>query len=78
MNEVPYKWVCPFCVTSWICDGPHIEEKDSRSFLEYAHYAKEDHAYACLDEIEKYEKENKINLNDLKMSIMKKVMERDR
>ena len=78
MKEDSSEWVCPFCVTSWICDGPHIEAKDIQSFAEYMYYAKEDHAYTCIDEIEKYEREKGLNLNDLKEIIINKVMERDR
>ena len=78
MKEDSAGWACPFCVTSWLCDGPHIEPKDMRSFVEYMHYAKEDHAYTCIDEINKYEREKGLDLRDLKEVIVQKVMERDR
>lgn len=25
-------YMCPFCLSSWICEGPHIEEKDIARF----------------------------------------------
>lgn len=25
-------YLCPFCLSSWVCDGPHIEEKDFEKF----------------------------------------------
>lgn len=25
-------YLCPFCVSSWVCHGPHIEEKDIDKF----------------------------------------------
>lgn len=71
-------WLCPFCVTSWICDGPHIESKDIQSFIEYMYYAKEDHVYTCIDEIEKYERKYKVDLNELKTNVIQKMIERDR
>jgi hypothetical protein len=78
MKKHSLKWVCPFCLTSWLCDGPHIEPKDINSFSEYLYYAKEDHAYTCIDEIAKYEMEKGLDLGDLKEVIFKKVMEREK
>lgn len=25
-------YLCPFCVSSWVCHGPHIEKKDIDKF----------------------------------------------
>jgi hypothetical protein len=25
-------YLCPFCVSSWVCHGPHIEQKDIEKF----------------------------------------------
>lgn len=77
-DKINIKYHCQFCTTSWICEGPHIEQRDSASFLEYLYYAKEDHAYSCIEEIEKYERKNNIKLDDLKNSVFSKIMERDR
>lgn len=44
-----YVYMCPFCVSSQVCHGPHIEEKDLNKFIyrfillqeDLAEYAKE-------------------------------------
>lgn len=28
-------YMCPFCVTPWKCNGPHIDEEDMENFLLY-------------------------------------------
>jgi len=57
---------CPFCITTWICDGPHItSKKDLDSYYERANHTKNDHMYACLEEIKKYELEKGLDLQEL-------------
>jgi hypothetical protein len=72
------QWLCIFCLSSSECVGPHIPEEHSRSFYEFAYYAKEDHADAAVEAIEIYERENNIDLSELKTFVRHKVMDRDR
>ena len=64
-------------MTSWECDGPHIEDKDLWSFWKFFLVAKDDHKELALSEIEKYERDNSLNLEKLKNSIKKTLDERD-
>jgi len=49
LNDGTY--LCPFCVSSWDCDGPHIEEKDLESFYLRLHHIREDLAELAKEEI---------------------------
>jgi hypothetical protein len=42
MNGTPDYYLCPFCLTSWLCDGPHIEQKDLPSFCKRIEVLQED------------------------------------
>lgn len=42
VNGTPSYYLCPFCVSSWVCSGPHIEEKDIASFYKKLDIIKED------------------------------------
>jgi hypothetical protein len=42
MKSTPDYYLCPFCVSSWVCHGPHIEEKDMEKFLFKVQILKED------------------------------------
>ncbi len=42
MSNVPTYYLCPFCVSSWVCDGPHIEEKDVNKYHKKLSLIKED------------------------------------
>ena len=72
------QWLCIFCLSSKECVGPHIAEEHTKSFYEFAYYAKEDHADAAIEEIEKYEIKNNLDLSELKKNVKEKVMSRDR
>jgi hypothetical protein len=68
---------CPFCVTSWICDGPHISsQKDIDNYFDYTEYTREYYMLATLDEIKKYSKEAKLDLSVLSDRIKKMMEER--
>jgi hypothetical protein len=70
---------CPFCVTSWICDGPHIIlENEQRNFFEYVNYSKEDYIYNTLYEIKAYSKEKGIDLSELSNRVKERIQRRDR
>lgn len=71
-------YLCPFCLSSSICEGPHVTEEEERNLEEFAHYAKIDHAELALEEISKYEKEKKINLHELANNIKNTILKRDR
>ena len=68
---------CPFCVKSWECEGPHIDSAYLGSFWNFFWIAKDDHKELAISEVEKYERENSVNLESLKISIRKVLDERD-
>ena len=69
-----YQFSCPFCITSWICDGPHIvSEKERQNLFQYLSYSKEDYIFNTLDEIRKYGEENDIDLQKLSDRIKKRI-----
>ena len=49
LNDGTY--LCPFCVSSWDCDGPHIEEEDLDSFYLRLHHIRQDLADLAREEI---------------------------
>jgi hypothetical protein len=66
---------CPFCITSWICDGPHISsKKDMDNYLEYTKYTREYYLLVTLDEIKRYSRETGLDLSALSDRI-KKIIE---
>lgn len=70
------KYICPFCVSSWDCDGPHIAEEDLPSFEERLAYIREDLSLLALEEIEKYESSTKTNLSVLKQAVYTRLIKR--
>lgn len=71
-------YLCPFCLTSAICEGPHIKEAEENNLRELMHYAKIDHIELALEEISKYEKSNGLNLQELSTNIKNSLMKRDK
>ncbi len=70
-------YYCPFCITTWICDGPHISsKKDLDNYLEYTKYTKEYYLLVTLDEIKKYSRETGLDLSVLSDRIKKIIEER--
>jgi hypothetical protein len=67
---------CPFCITTWMCDGPHIPFKDMNNYLNHREYTKEYYMLATLDEIKKYSKEVELDLSVLSDRIRKMMEER--
>lgn len=39
---MPEDYMCPFCVTPWKCNGPHIEEDDLPEFEAYIAWVRSD------------------------------------
>jgi len=35
-------YMCPFCVSSWVCHGPHIEAVDLPKYVEKLTYMQQD------------------------------------
>lgn len=70
------KYLCPFCVSSWDCDGPHVAEEDLASFTERLEYIREDLSLVALEEIEKYESSTEIDLSVLKQAVYNRVIKR--
>jgi hypothetical protein len=71
-------YLCPFCLSSSICEGPHIKEEDENNLRELVYYAKIDHIELALEQISKYEKEKNINLHELATNIKNILWKRDR
>ena len=70
------KYLCPFCVSSWDCDGPHIPEEDLLSFYERLGYIREDLALVAIEEIEKYESSTQTDLSVLRQAVYDKIIKR--
>jgi hypothetical protein len=70
------KYLCPFCVSSWDCDGPHIKEEDLDNFYERVAYVREDLTLLALEEIDKYEASAKIDLSVLKRAVFESLIKR--
>jgi hypothetical protein len=71
-------YLCPFCLSSTICEGPHIKEEEEQNLKEFVYYAKIDHIELALEQISKYEKEKNINLQELANNIKNVLWKRDR
>jgi hypothetical protein len=70
---------CPFCITSWICDGPHISsKKEFKNYIDYVRYNKEDYILTVTNEINKYSLKNNLNLQELSDTIKKRIEGKDR
>jgi len=76
MQEKSDKYLCPFCVSSWDCDGPHIEEEDINSFNERVHYMREDMALLSKELIQEFAKDNNLNLDSLSETIYTRLINR--
>ncbi len=71
--------MCRFCITSSICDGPHINsKKEEENLSNYIDNIKEDYTFVTLQEIKKYSIKTGIDLDELIDTIKKKLEERDR
>lgn len=57
--------MCPFCYSSWVCEGPHIEEKDLESFYKRVRYISEDLAELAKEIVAEYSNNNNIDLSEL-------------
>ena len=42
MSSGPDYYLCPFCVSSWVCHGPHIEPKDLPNYIKKITYMRQD------------------------------------
>jgi hypothetical protein len=71
-------YLCPFCLSSTICEGPHIKEHEESNLKEFMYYAKVDHLEIVLEEIKKYQIESGIDLAKLAMTIKNRLMGRDK
>lgn len=78
MNLDDGTYLCPFCLTSWICEGPHINEEDEENLKEWAYYNKVDHLSIVLEEMQKFAINNNINLEPLASAVKKRLMGRDK
>lgn len=70
---------CPFCITTWICDGPHVTTVEERINLgKYMYHSKQDYIFNALDEVKKYGLENELDLQELSDRIKERINKRDR
>jgi hypothetical protein len=70
---------CPFCVTSSICDGPHIKsKKEEQNIMDYLNNVREDHIFVMLQEIKKYSIKTGIDLQELIEIVEKRLIERNK
>lgn len=76
MPETNDKYLCPFCVSTWDCDGPHIEEKYSENFNERMYYMREDLALLAKEMIQDFAKTNGHDLASLEQAIYEKLINR--
>jgi len=76
MQEKSDKYMCPFCVSSWDCDGPHIKEEDIDNFNERVHYMREDMALLGKELVQEFAKANNLNLNSLSETIYTRLINR--
>lgn len=70
------KYMCPFCVSSWVCDGPHIEEKHVANLIERIWYIKEDVALLASETINQYGDQHGQDMQALAKSVYNKIMNR--
>jgi hypothetical protein len=76
MQEKSDKYLCPFCVSSWDCDGPHIEEDKANNFNERLYYVREDLALLGKELIQDFAKQNGLNLSDLSEAVYTRLINR--
>jgi UV DNA damage repair endonuclease len=71
------KLMCRFCITSSICDGPHISsQKEEENISNYINNIKEDYIFIILQEIKKHSIKININLEELASIIKTKLEEK--
>jgi len=75
MTSGPTYYLCPFCVSSWVCDGPHIEEKDVIKFYRKLGLIKEDLGEYAKELIIKNGKS--LNLDELALLVEASIKNRD-
>ena len=71
------KYLCPFCLSSVHCEGPHIEEIYEKNFLEYILKIKEDYIESTLQCLREFCSKNNIELNELTNLIIEKLQKRN-
>jgi hypothetical protein len=47
-------YMCPFCVSSWVCHGPHVEPEDLPKYVEKLRYMQQDLAEFSKEVVLKY------------------------
>ena len=41
-DPIGIDYMCPFCVTPWKCNGPHIDHSDLESFQDYVNSVRQE------------------------------------
>lgn len=70
------KYICPFCVSSWDCDGPHIKEEELVNYYERINYIKEDLALIAQETVSDYAAKNNWDLSELEKLVYLNVVKR--
>jgi hypothetical protein len=76
METSSEKYLCPFCVSTWDCDGPHIEEQHLGSFSERIYYMREDLALLAKEMIHEFSEAHGHDLKELETSVYEKLINR--
>jgi hypothetical protein len=70
-------YLCPFCYSSWNCEGPHIEQKDLESFYKRISYISDDLSQLAKETVDEYAKQNNIDLKELGEILYQKIKNRE-
>jgi acetone carboxylase gamma subunit len=68
-------YLCPFCVSSWVCHGPHIEQKDLDRFYYRIRILQDDLAEFAKEIV--LEHGDKIEIKALANLVEQKIQDRD-
>jgi hypothetical protein len=69
-------YLCPFCVSTWHCDGPHIEKKDFENFAKKLEYIREDLALLAKEMVNEYSSSSGLELSILEQAIYARLISR--
>lgn len=67
-------YMCPFCVSSWQCHGPHIEPEDLDEYRKKLRYMQEDLAEFSKEVVLRYG--NELSVEELAKLVEEKLLKR--
>ncbi len=74
MKSGPDYYLCPFCVSSWVCHGPHIQPEDLPKYLKKLSYMRQDLAELSKEIVLKYG--DKLSTEELAKLVEEKLLNR--